>query len=139
MTSDGTPLSFPTSLGTSTADEIRLLGQCPLARPERRVCKRQHRQRRVAGRAMDHLAASPRSQEDGERSGGQNLLQEVANREGARVLLGRHLGTAAGRVASHERARDRRRDEGRSVAYEIHRLDLDGCDASVDELVSSAR
>ena len=24
---DGTPLAFPTSLGTSTADEIRLLGQ----------------------------------------------------------------------------------------------------------------
>jgi len=27
MSTDGTPLSFPTSLGTSTADEIRLLGQ----------------------------------------------------------------------------------------------------------------
>jgi citrate synthase len=27
MTGDGRPLSFPTSLGTSTADEIRLLGQ----------------------------------------------------------------------------------------------------------------
>jgi citrate synthase len=27
MTTDGRPLSFPTSLGTSTADEIRLLGQ----------------------------------------------------------------------------------------------------------------
>lgn len=27
MTTDGSPLSFPTSLGTSTADEIRLLGQ----------------------------------------------------------------------------------------------------------------
>jgi len=27
MSADGTPMSFPTSLGTSTADEIRLLGQ----------------------------------------------------------------------------------------------------------------